>query len=93
MSAVEALPAYLPYLRRFARALTGSQALGDGYALAALEAAAADPVGTYDGPDHGVRLYRLLLKIWTSAANARRRRRRIRRPIPAWKPPTASLRR
>ena len=58
MSAVEALPTQLPYLRRFARALTGSQALGDGYALAALEAAVADPVGTYDGPDPGVVLYR-----------------------------------
>ncbi len=68
MSVVEALPAHLPYLRRFARALTGSQALGDSYALAALEAAVADPVGTYDGPDPGVVLYRLLLKIWTSAA-------------------------
>jgi CheY-like chemotaxis protein len=68
MSVVEALPAYLPYLRRFARALTGSQALGDSYALAALEAAVADPVGTYDGPDPGVVLYRLLLKIWTEAA-------------------------
>jgi DNA-directed RNA polymerase specialized sigma24 family protein len=68
MSLVEALPAYLPYLRRFARALTGSQTIGDGYALAALEAAVADPVSTYDVPDPGVLLYRLLLNIWTSAA-------------------------
>jgi DNA-directed RNA polymerase specialized sigma24 family protein len=68
MSAVEALPARLPYLRRFARALTGSQAAGDGYALAALEAAVADPIGMSEAPDPGVWLYRLLMRIWTSEA-------------------------
>ncbi len=68
MSVAEALPAHLPYLRRFARALTGSQATGDRYALAALEAAVASPVHMNEVPDTGVWLYRLLLKIWTSAA-------------------------
>jgi DNA-directed RNA polymerase specialized sigma24 family protein len=68
MSAVEALPAHLPYLRRFARALTGSQAVGDSYALAALEAALADPAGMNETPDPGILLYRLLLKRWISAA-------------------------
>ncbi len=71
MSVVEALPTYLPYLRRFARALTGSQALGDSYALAALEAAVADPVVLYEVPDPGVLLYRLLLNIWMAAAKPR----------------------
>jgi DNA-directed RNA polymerase specialized sigma24 family protein len=68
MSVAEALPAHLPYLRRFARALTGSQATGDRYALAALEAAVANPVHMNEVPDAGVWLYRLLLNIWTSAA-------------------------
>ena len=44
MPVADSLPAHLPYLRRFARALTGSQAVGDRYALAALEAAVANPV-------------------------------------------------
>jgi CheY-like chemotaxis protein len=67
VSVAEALPAHLPYLRRFARALTGSQTVGDRYALAALEAAVADPVRMHDVPDAGVWLYRLLLKIWAAA--------------------------
>jgi DNA-directed RNA polymerase specialized sigma24 family protein len=66
MSAADALPAHLPYLRRFARALTGSQAAGDRYALAALEAVVADPVRLNEEPDAGVLLYRLLLQIWNS---------------------------
>ena len=33
---------HLPYLRRFARALTGSQGSGDAYAVATLEAIAED---------------------------------------------------
>ena len=32
----------LPYLRRYARALTGSQSSGDNYAAATLEAVLAD---------------------------------------------------
>jgi DNA-directed RNA polymerase specialized sigma24 family protein len=71
MSVAEALPAHLPYLRRFARALTGSQATGDRYALAALEAAVENPVRMHDVPDTGVWLYRLLLKIWGAAASPR----------------------
>jgi CheY-like chemotaxis protein len=71
MSAADALPAHLPYLRRFARALTGSQAAGDRYALAALEAAVANPVLMNEVPDAGVWLYRLLLKIWSSTAKPR----------------------
>jgi DNA-directed RNA polymerase specialized sigma24 family protein len=37
MSAGDSLVAHVPYLRRFARALTGSQATGDGCVVAALE--------------------------------------------------------
>ncbi len=39
---------HLPYLRRFARALNGSQAGGDSYVVATLEALVADP-STFPG--------------------------------------------
>jgi CheY-like chemotaxis protein len=55
---------HLPYLRRFARALTGSQATGDAYATAALEAVVADR--SVLAADMAVRaaLYRVFLRIW-----------------------------
>ena len=37
-----AVAQYLPYLRRYARALTGNQTSGDAYVAAALEALIAD---------------------------------------------------
>jgi CheY-like chemotaxis protein len=58
---------YLPFLRRYARALTGSQASGDAYVAATLEALIADPSVIDDakaGPK--VALYRLFAKIWNS---------------------------
>src|ERR1051326_1277976 len=41
MSMTQALAPHLPYLRRYARALTGSQRSGDAYVRAALEALVA----------------------------------------------------
>ena len=41
MSLVEQLGPHLPYLRRYARALTGTQKSGDSYVKAALQALAA----------------------------------------------------
>ena len=43
MSIAQAIAPHLPYLRRFARALTGTQQGGDAYAVATLEALIADP--------------------------------------------------
>jgi CheY-like chemotaxis protein len=58
---------YLPLLRRYARALTGSQASGDAYVAATLEALVADPsVIDSDGAGARVALYRLFTKIWNS---------------------------
>ncbi|HEV7873860.1 MAG TPA: response regulator, partial [Enterovirga sp.] len=37
MSAAQLVVQYLPYLRRYARALTGSQLAGDAYVAATLE--------------------------------------------------------
>jgi DNA-directed RNA polymerase specialized sigma24 family protein len=62
------IAANLPYLRRFARALTGNQASGDAYAMATLEAIAED-AGTTDGPlEPRQALYQVFLKIWGSLA-------------------------
>mgnify|MGYP002479819183 CR=1 FL=1 len=43
MSLATVIAPHLPYLRRFARALTGSQTSGDAYVAAALEALVEDP--------------------------------------------------
>ena len=43
MSISDAVAPHIPYLRRFARALTGTQAGGDAYVVATLEAILADP--------------------------------------------------
>jgi CheY-like chemotaxis protein len=57
---------YLPYLRRYARALTGSQAAGDAYVVATLEAMIEDPASIEDAKGSRVALYRLFTKIWNS---------------------------
>ena len=57
---------YLPYLRRYARALTGSQAAGDAYVVATLEALIEDPASIEDPRGPRVALYRLFTKIWSS---------------------------
>ena len=43
MSVSQAIGAQIPHLRRFARALAGSQEGGDAYVAEALEAVIADP--------------------------------------------------
>jgi CheY-like chemotaxis protein len=65
-----ALAVQLPYMRRFARALTGSQSVGDSYALAALEAAVATEPALAEGEDLRVWLFRALLKVWAPIAAA-----------------------
>jgi DNA-directed RNA polymerase specialized sigma24 family protein/CheY-like chemotaxis protein len=57
---------YLPYLRRYARALAGNQSSGDAYVAAALEALIADPDVINDEGGPRVALYRLFTKIWNS---------------------------
>jgi DNA-directed RNA polymerase specialized sigma24 family protein/CheY-like chemotaxis protein len=62
----KAVAQYVPYLRRYARALTGSQSSGDAYVVATLEALVADPNITEDERGPRVALYRLFTKIWNS---------------------------
>jgi CheY-like chemotaxis protein/DNA-directed RNA polymerase specialized sigma24 family protein len=59
---------YVPYLRRYARALTGSQTSGDAYVAAALEALIADRALLADPAGPRVALFRLFTKIWNSLA-------------------------
>ncbi len=66
MSIAERVTAHLPYLRRFARSVTGSQKSGDAYVVSTLEAMLADPgVFSTDYPPR-VALYRAFLKILNS---------------------------
>ena len=57
---------YLPFLRRYARALTGSQGSGDAYVSATLDALVEDPALIEGGASARVALYRLFTKIWNS---------------------------
>jgi DNA-directed RNA polymerase specialized sigma24 family protein/CheY-like chemotaxis protein len=67
MSLGDQIAANLPYLRRYARALTGSQASGDAFVRATLEAALADPQLKQSLQDGRVPLYRAFTKVWSSA--------------------------
>ncbi len=68
MSTSQTVLQHLPFLRRYARALTGSQASGDAYVAATLEALIADPGILASSPNSRVGLYRLFTKIWNSLA-------------------------
>lgn len=57
---------HLPYLRRYARALTGSQVSGDAYVAATLEALVQDPSVMDSNSSTRIGLYRLFTKIWNS---------------------------
>lgn len=71
MTTAQTLAAYLPYLRRYARALCGTQAAGDAYVAATLEALTADPAVLSEG-NTKVMLYRAFTGVWnTIAANSR----------------------
>jgi len=62
----EAVAQDLPRLRRYARALTGSQASGDAYVTATLEALVEDSSPLDLGENLGVALYRVFSRIWNS---------------------------
>ena len=66
MSMSSRIAPHIPYLRRYARALSGSQASGDAYVAAVLEALIADPTlfSTEDSPR--ISLYRLFSSLWQS---------------------------
>ncbi|EEB83303.1 response regulator [Roseobacter sp. GAI101] len=62
----DALGKCLPFLRRYARALTGSQTSGDAFAAASLEAILTDR-SVLDGVEVRTGVFRVLYSIWASA--------------------------
>lgn len=67
MSISEAVAKNLPFLRRYARALTGSQATGDTFVRTTLEVALADEGVRAELTKGRVPLYRAFNKVWSSA--------------------------
>jgi len=68
MSITESLAPHLPYLRRYARALTGSQSSGDAYVRAALTALLAGKSELAAELPPRVAIYRLFHVIWAGSA-------------------------
>jgi CheY-like chemotaxis protein/DNA-directed RNA polymerase specialized sigma24 family protein len=68
MSMTQTLAPHLPYLRRYARALTGSQQSGDAHVRAALQALLTGDEALTEGVPPRVGLYRLFHAIWQSGA-------------------------
>ena len=67
MSLGAEVAAHLPFLRRYARALTGSQHTGDAFVRATLEAALADEQLKQSLSGGRVPLYKAFNKVWSSA--------------------------
>lgn len=67
MSIGAEVAAHLPFLRRYARALTGSQSTGDAFVQATLEAALADDELANSLKGGRVPLYAAFNKVWSSA--------------------------
>lgn len=68
MSPAQLVVQYLPYLRRYARALTGSQVAGDAYVAATLETLVSDPAAVGGQSNVKVALFQVFTRIWNSLA-------------------------
>jgi DNA-directed RNA polymerase specialized sigma24 family protein len=66
MSISQAIAPHLPYLRRFARALAGTQTAGDAYVAATLEALIEDPSQFDAELDPRIALYQTFTSLWNS---------------------------
>lgn len=66
MSTSRAVAQHLPFLRRYARALTGNQSSGDAYVGAVLEMLIEDPSILSKDADPRLALYRAFTKVWNS---------------------------
>ena len=67
MSLGQELAPHLPFLRRYARALTGSQSHGDAFVRATLEAIVAKPDEFPRDVDPRLGLYKTFHAIWSTA--------------------------
>jgi CheY-like chemotaxis protein/DNA-directed RNA polymerase specialized sigma24 family protein len=72
MSIAREIASHLPYLRRFARALCGTQKSGDAYVVASLEALIADPNMFPKGLPGRIAVYKVFLQLWSSTNRAQR---------------------
>ena len=82
MSTAQLVVQHLPYLRRYARALTGSQMAGDAYVAATLETLVSEPE-TIGATGHvKVELFRVFTRIWNSLS-VNGRSEQIQRDLPA----------
>ncbi len=68
MSKSHSVAQHVPYLRRYARALTGDQISGDAYVAATLEALVGEPELLESEMSTRVALFRLFSTIWNSLA-------------------------
>jgi DNA-directed RNA polymerase specialized sigma24 family protein len=66
MSLVSDTAPHLPYLRRFARALTGAQKSGDAYVASVLEMLVADPKSFDTENEPRVELFKAFCRMWNS---------------------------
>ena len=66
MAISEQIAPHLPYLRRYARALTGRQSSGDAYVVELLEALIADPAIIRRDLHPRLALYATFTKLWGS---------------------------
>src|SRR3974377_1308081 len=66
VSTSQAVAQHLPYLRRYARALTGSQSSGDAYVAATLETLIKEPDLLTSSSNPKVALFRVFTSIWNS---------------------------
>ncbi len=66
MTVAKDIAPHLPYLRRFARALSGSQNSGDAYVVATLETLVANPNVFERELAPRVALYKLFVALWSS---------------------------
>ena len=82
MSTAQLVVQHLPYLRRYARALTGSQMAGDAYVAATLETLVSEPDTIGTAGNVKVELFRVFTRIWNSLS-VNGRSEQIQRDLPA----------
>jgi CheY-like chemotaxis protein len=82
MSTAQLVVQHLPYLRRYARALTGSQMAGDAYVAATLETLVSEPDTIGTAGNVKVELFKVFTRIWNSLS-VNGRSEQIQRDLPA----------
>ena len=82
MSTAQLVVQHLPYLRRYARALTGSQMAGDAYVAATLETLVSEPETIGRGANVRLDLFQVFTRIWNSLS-VNGKSEQIQRDLPA----------